>query len=347
MTNLNNFKEPMMPQSEKNSKIIGFWLFLCAFMVMAMTGIGAVTRLTESGLSIARWDVVSGTIPPLTSMDWQEQFEIYQQTPQYTQINNGMSLDEFKGIFFWEWFHRFWGRMIGIVFALPMVFFFAVGWIAKEERLKYIGLLCLGGAQGALGWFMVKSGLVDRPSVSHFRLAAHLSTALLIYSALVWTGLQNFRTKKQSISPSVRYHGLVCLALVAITIIWGAFVAGLDAGMIYNSFPMMGDGFIPQELGKAPFLSDPASVQFTHRALAMITGLSVFMYGIRWTVHTPKIGTTLCVWVMVQIGLGIATLLSVVAIPVAAMHQMGAVILLTIIIYSLYVSRPSRAMISE
>ena len=331
-----------MTEIKKNARFLAIWLFFCAFMVMAMTGIGAVTRLTESGLSIARWDVISGTLPPLNEEDWQQQFEIYKQTPQYQQINKGMSVEEFKGIFFWEWFHRLWGRMIGIVFALPMIFFWAKGYIPKEDRLKYLGLLLLGGAQGALGWFMVKSGLVDRPSVSHFRLAAHLCLALTIYVALLWMGFRNLRLNRVSIPDSLKFHGGMALALVALTIIWGAFVAGLDAGMIYNTFPLMGDNIVPPEFGNTPFLYDAATIQFTHRMLAMMTGLIVFSYGLRWTRVNPKIGWSLAAWVFVQIGLGITTLLTVVAIPVATLHQLGAIILLSLVIFSLYMAMPAR-----
>ncbi|OFW87064.1 MAG: hypothetical protein A3B66_02160 [Alphaproteobacteria bacterium RIFCSPHIGHO2_02_FULL_46_13] len=331
-----------MTEIKNNARILAIWLFFCAFMVMAMTGIGAVTRLTESGLSIARWDVISGTLPPLTEEDWQQQFDIYKQTPQYQQINKGMSVEEFKGIFFWEWFHRVWGRLIGIVFAVPMIFFFVKGYIPRDDRLKYLGLLALGGAQGALGWFMVKSGLVDRPSVSHFRLAAHLSLALTIYSALLWMGLKNLQLQKISVPASLKFHGGVALTLVAITIVWGAFVAGLDAGMIYNTFPLMGNGIAPPELGQTPFLYDPASIQFTHRLLAMLTGLVVFSYGLRWTEFHKKIGWALATWVLVQIGLGIATLLTVVDIHTATTHQIGAVILLSCVVFSLYISGDSK-----
>lgn len=336
-----------MTEIKNNARILAIWLFFCAFMVMAMTGIGAVTRLTESGLSIARWDVISGAIPPLTENDWQQQFDIYKETPQYQQVNKGMSLEEFKGIFFWEWFHRLWGRLIGIVFAVPMIFFWVKGYIPKEDRLKYLGLLVLGGSQGALGWFMVKSGLVDRPSVSHFRLAAHLSLALIIYVTLLWMAFRNLKLEKFSIPHSLKFHGGMSLALVALTIIWGAFVAGLDAGMIYNTFPLMGDRIAPPELGSTPFLYDPASIQFTHRILAMLTGVTVFAYGLRWTVFNKKIGCALAIWVLVQIGLGITTLLTIVAIPIATLHQLGAIILLSCVVFSLYMAMPARRTISS
>ncbi len=334
-----------MTKIKNNTRILAFWLFFTAFMVMCMTGIGAVTRLTESGLSITEWNVISGILPPLDAAAWDLEFDKYKNSPQYLQINQDMTLEEFKGIFFWEWFHRLWGRMIGIVFGLPMIFFLIKGYIPKEDRLKYLGLLILGGAQGALGWFMVKSGLVDRPSVSHFRLAAHLSLALTIYSALLWMGLRTLQMDKISVPVSLKGHGIFAFLCVAVTIIWGAFVAGLDAGMIYNTFPLMGNGLAPPELGKTEFFYDPASIQFTHRMLAMLTGLVVFSYGLRWTRWNKLLGWGLAGWVLVQIGLGITTLLTVVSIPVATIHQLGAVVLLSMMIYSfLSMKKPSNSL---
>lgn len=323
-----------MTEIKNNTQLLAIWLFFTAFMVMGMTGIGAVTRLTESGLSITEWNVVSGTIPPLTEEKWVSEFEKYKQFPEYIKKNKGMSLTEFKNIYFWEWFHRFWGRLIGLVYALPLAFFLAKGMIQKGDKRKYIGLLCLGGMQAGLGWIMVMSGLVDRPSVSHFKLAAHLSLALVIFSALIWMGLKNLNIQKVSVPPSLKTHGLVALASVAMTIIWGAFVAGLDAGMIYNTFPLMGISFAPPELGTTPFFYDPASIQFTHRCLAYLACLVVFTYGLRWMRYSIKTGMTLSFMVFLQVIMGIITITSVVAIPIATAHQLGAVILLLIMIYS-------------
>lgn len=322
------------------NRILALWLFICAFMVLSMTAIGAITRLTESGLSITEWNVVTGALPPLNEEAWQIAFDKYQKTPEFLAKHHWMSLDDFKGIFFWEWFHRLWGRLIGIVFALPLLFFWARGYIPRGEGKIYLGLLILGGMQGALGWFMVKSGLVDRPSVSHFRLAAHLSLALIIYSALLWVGMRNrlgasdicFHT---SIRP-LKICGLISLLLVAATIIWGAFVAGLDAGMIYNTFPHMGAGIIPPEFGNTPVLYDPASVQFTHRVLALTTGLGIFAYAFLWWKTSHKMAAALMLAVALQISLGLATLLSVVWIPLAVAHQIGGVLLLSCVLVSLY-----------
>ncbi|HOO50493.1 MAG TPA: COX15/CtaA family protein [Alphaproteobacteria bacterium] len=326
----------------KNNKIPSLWLTFCAFMVMAMTGIGAVTRLTESGLSITEWNVVSGALPPLSEESWQDAFQKYQATPEFVAKHHWMNLSDFKQIFFWEWFHRLWGRLIGLAFALPLLFFWVRGDIQKQDRLKYLGLLALGGSQGFLGWFMVQSGLVDRPSVSHFRLAAHLSLALIIYCALLWMA---WRIRLQGTITALRLPklsraiswGVFFLAFT--TIVWGAFVAGLDAGMIYNSFPMMGESLVPPELGKTPFFYDPASIQFTHRCLAILTGLASFVLSALIYKEKPVLALFLCGWVLVQIGLGIATLLSVVFIPLAVAHQISAVILLTILLYIGFVTQ--------
>lgn len=336
-----------MTEIKNNTRILAIWLFFCAFMVMAMTGIGAVTRLTESGLSITEWNIISGTIPPLTEDSWALEFEKYQATPEYLHKNQSMTLTEFKKIFFWEWFHRLWGRLIGIAFSCPLIFFLIKGYIAKEDRSRYMILFLLGGSQGALGWFMVQSGLVDRPSVSHFRLAAHLALALTIYAALLFMAFRNLALATYALPSSIRIHGVISLMALAITIIWGAFVAGLDAGMIYNSFPFMGKGIMPPELGKTPFLYDPASIQFTHRVLGVLTGVLIFLYGLRWMRFNKKIGWILSTCVCIQIMLGVMTLLSMVYIPIAVTHQMNAVILLSCVIYTLYIGRPSRPRISS
>ncbi|HPQ51073.1 MAG TPA: COX15/CtaA family protein [Alphaproteobacteria bacterium] len=330
-----------MPHSKTNSRAIFYWLLICAFMVMAMTGIGAVTRLTESGLSITEWNVVSGALPPLSNPAWQEEFAKYQATPEFSAKHHWMTIADFKGIYFWEWFHRLWGRLIGLVFALPMVFFWVTGRIAREDRLKYLGLLILGGSQGFMGWFMVQSGLVDRPSVSHFRLAAHLSLALIIYCALLWMAFRS-RFSEIRINPplsSSRPLALITLGCAFVTIIWGAFVAGLDAGMIYNSFPMMGDRLWPPELGNTPFFYDPASVQFTHRILATLTGILTLGLVTRLYSANKPLSLFLGGFVCVQIILGIVTLLSVVMIPIAVAHQIGAIILLSLLLYSVFITR--------
>ncbi len=311
-------------------KQISNWLFFTAFMVFAMAIIGAITRLTESGLSMVEWRPLIGSLPPMSEAEWMRVFALYQETPEYKTKNFGMELDEFKNIFFWEWFHRFWGRLIGLVYALPLAYFWIRKMIPEGYKLKlFIGLI-LGGSQAVMGWYMVESGLVDRASVSHFRLAAHLSLAFVIFAYLLWLAFTlSGRIKEQS-SFCIKRHGWITLGFIGVTIIWGAYVAGLDAGLVYNTWPNMGPHWIPPELaGFTSIFFDPVSVQFTHRWIAIVTAIVTFTFAYRIT-SFPLAGMML-----LQVGLGIATLLSQVAIPLAAMHQGGAFILVGIMIYHL------------
>ena len=315
-------------------KLISNWLFLTAFMVFAMAVIGAITRLTESGLSMVEWRPLIGALPPLNEDEWQRVFALYQETPEYQKKNIGMEIEEFKNIFFWEWFHRLWGRTIGLVYALPLLYFWVRKQIPEGFKFKLIIGLILGGMQGVMGWYMVKSGLVDRPSVSHFRLAAHLSLAYIIFCYLIWLAFDLRGNKANNGSFCIKRHGWTAFAFVTITIIWGAFVAGLDAGMVYNTWPKMGERWIPAELVSfAGILSEPVSVQFIHRWVAIITMLIIlsFAYRIR--------NFTLAGIIFLQVGLGISTLMSQVAIPVAAMHQAGAFILAGFLIQALHAIR--------
>ena len=269
-----------------------------------------------------------------------------------------MTVEDFKHIFFWEWLHRFWGRMIGLAFALPLLIFWVKKQIPQGDKGKLIGLLILGGAQGALGWFMVKSGLVDQPSVSHYRLAAHLSLALLLYACLFLQGMAFIRRDKPPLtgpkaSKALQIHGFIALAFVCTTILWGAFTAGLDAGLIYNTFPKMGAGLVPPDMWAhypkwLNLFENHASVQFTHRWIAITTGLVLLSYAIHgWKFDAKHFGF-LGAWVFVQISLGIGTLLMFgsenpkAAVHIAATHQFGAVILLTITLLTLFRIRLSR-----
>lgn len=306
------------------------WLYLCCFMVFAMAVIGAVTRLTESGLSITEWKPVTGALPPLTHEAWQREFALYKQSPEFAQKHFWMELSDFQKIYFWEWLHRLWGRTIGIVYALPLLWFWVRKQIPPGYKLKLLGILALGGLQGAVGWWMVASGLVDRPSVSHFRLAAHLLLALLIFSAM-WVVALSLRARKRQTTAKKRslvMHGYLSLFLLFCTIAWGAFTAGLDAGMIYNTFPLMDGSFTPP--GTAAILHDHGWVQFTHRWLAIATGLIILIFA--WRVKDG----VLAAMVFAQIGLGIATLLSQVYIPAAAAHQAGAIILLALLLKAIH-----------
>ena len=340
------------------NKKLGIWLLCVSLMVMIMTLIGAITRLTESGLSITEWNVVSGAIPPIGDAAGAEEFSKYQKTPEFIQKHFWMTVEDFKHIFFWEWLHRFWGRMIGLAFALPLLIFWVKKQIPQGDKGKLIGLLILGGAQGALGWFMVKSGLVDQPSVSHYRLAAHLSLALLLYACLFLQGMAFIRRDKPPLtgpkaSKALQIHGFIALAFVCTTILWGAFTAGLDAGLIYNTFPKMGAGLVPPDMWAhypkwLNLFENHASVQFTHRWIAITTGLVLLSYAIHgWKFDAKHFGF-LGAWVFVQISLGIGTLLMFgsenpkAAVHIAATHQFGAVILLTITLLTLFRIRLSR-----
>ena len=303
------------------------WLFFTAAMVFAMAVIGAITRLTESGLSMVEWKPLIGAIPPLSAAEWDRVFGLYQKTPEFIQKNSWMELSDFKQIFFWEWLHRLWGRMIGLVFALPMIWFWIKGQIPAGYKPKLVGVLALGGLQGAMGWYMVMSGLIDRPDVSHFRLAAHLGLALVLYVALLWLAFGlNDRSKKPGTFCEKR-HGWIAFVFVSVTILWGAFTAGLDGGMVYNTWPMMNAHFVPPEVtGLFSILHDPGAVQFVHRWIAVVTMLVVLSFA--WRMKDHAVGGM----VFLQVLLGIATVMSVTWVPLAAMHQAGAMVLLALLI---------------
>ncbi len=334
-----------------HKQIIFYWLFSCAFMVAAMAVIGAITRLTESGLSIVHWHVFKDMLPPLSHAEWERLFAVYQQTPEYLKVNHGMSLSEFKQIYFWEWLHRLWGRLIGVVYALPLLFFWLRGMIPQGFKGKLLIGLVLGGLQGAMGWYMVESGLVDRPDVSHYRLAAHLGLAFIIFGYLLWIGLEIRKLSfcgltAESMDPvpphrmTVEYsfcklrHGVIALILLSITIIWGAFTAGLDAGRIYNTWPLMGGQLLPPE-GFASVTESHAWVQFTHRWLAALTLLAVLSFA--WRMRSLWLAGI----VMMQFVLGIITLLTQLWIPVAALHQLGALTVFGLLIFNLHKGKKS------
>ena len=337
-----------------SDRAIGWWLLACAAMVFAMAVIGAITRLTGSGLSMVEWRPLIGALPPLNEAEWQRVFDLYRATPEYQKINAGMGLDAFKEIFFWEWFHRLWGRTIGLVFAVPFFWFWLTGRIARPLLPRLIGFLVLGGLQGLLGWFMVKSGLVDRPSVSHYRLAAHLGLAVLIYALLVWQAWELLVRPAPVAAAGLRRHMLAATALVAVTMLWGAFVAGLDAGLAYNSFPLMDGRLLPPEaFSLVPLWSNPfdntALVQFHHRWLAIATAVAVLALWLRARSAPRPLGRAagLAAGIAVaQVALGIATLLLEVPVALGAAHQAGALILLTALLWCLFTARrtaPDRA----
>jgi heme a synthase len=328
------------------------WLIVCNVFIFAMVMIGAITRLTESGLSMVEWKPLIGAIPPLNEQEWQRVFDLYRETPEFQKKNFWMGIDDFKTIFFWEWFHRVWGRLIGLVFALPFVLFLIKGWIPQGYKLKLFGILILGGLQGYMGWYMVQSGLVDQPAVSHYRLAAHLALALLIYSLILWNILDIRKIIKNKVPhPQAFLYGFawICLGCLILTIFWGAYTAGLDAGLVYNdSFPMMGGRWIPSEVWHyqpywVNFFENHAGVQFVHRWLAMTTSLIILIFSFMSVLRgrTEIIFPLAGVMVLIQAALGILTLFSGVNIVLAAAHQAGAVILLTLILCCVHALRPA------
>ncbi len=339
----------MNPNKISHSRPLATWLFTCAFMVFVMMVIGAITRLTGSGLSMVEWRPLMGALPPLNEAEWSRVFTLYQQSPQYQQVNGWMQLHEFKNIFFWEWFHRLWGRLIGLVFALPLAYFWIRDMIPRGYHLKFIGLLLLGGAQGFMGWYMVKSGLVDIPEVSHFRLAAHLSLAFIILGALVWAALP-LTSIKMHPSPTICRHACLTLICISITIIWGAFTAGMDAGLVYNDeFPKMGDQWIPPDFWTYPtffknITFNHSAIQFTHRWLAMFTVAMVLGLWAHAQIKSQnfKILHLAAIMALIQMSLGIATLLSGVDTTIATAHQAGGATLFILLILTIYQTRKTR-----
>jgi len=308
------------------------WLFGMVGLVAIMVVIGGVTRLTGSGLSMVEWRPFIGILPPLTEVEWMRVFKLYQASPEFQQVNIDMNLAEFKVIFFWEYVHRVWGRLLGLAFGLPLLFFWLAGRIPQGYGLPLLGLLALGSVQGIVGWWMVTSGLVDNPAVSQYRLAIHLSMALLILLLLLWTAL-NLRFGRSK-RPSGR--AAATLLLVALTIIAGAFVAGMDAGLLYNEYPLMGDGLVPVEYGENglfdPF-DNPATAQFHHRWIAVLAVLAVadlwvsgLRKGLGGLVHIMAVS------VIIQFLLGLTTLLLGVPVWAGALHQAGAVLLLSVVL---------------
>jgi cytochrome c oxidase assembly protein subunit 15 len=318
------------------------WLAIVAAMIFLMVVVGGITRLTESGLSMTRWEPVSGVIPPVNAEQWQREFDSYHATPEYQKVNRGMTLDEFKGIFFWEYLHRLLGRLIGVAFALPLAWFAWRRAIPKGYGWRLTGLLALGGLQGAIGWWMVESGLVDRPDVSHIRLAIHLLVALFILSCIVWTALDLARTARLPEAPraSMPTIAIWALSLLALQLMFGAYVAGLNAGFVFNSWPMMGDEWFPSDTPMlTPWLSNlvdnPIVVQFVHRWLAFAVAAAALVLAgkaLRRDLMGPAYA--LVAVITAQILLGIATLLSGVNIVIAVSHQANAVLLLIVTLWA-------------
>jgi cytochrome c oxidase assembly protein subunit 15 len=335
--------------SRHNRRLVASWLFVVAGMILVMIVLGGATRLTGSGLSIMEWAPISGVLPPMNETDWQRLFALYKQIPQYELINHGFGLSGFKHIFWLEWTHRLWGRLIGVVFLLPLVWFWATGRIERQLRPRLALLFALGGLQGAVGWFMVASGFfADSTSVSAYRLVVHLALALVLYAAILWTGLGLMIPHSADVpAPKpLRVGAAATVALIALTILAGGFVAGTHAGLDYNTFPLMDGRLVPSSYADLhPFLrnltENIAAVQFDHRLLATFTAVSALatvLAGFRQTPSGPLRGrlAALGLAVLVQYCLGVATLLNVVPVDLATAHQAGAALLLTAAIVLLH-----------
>src|SRR5262245_35663975 len=332
-------------------RAIAYWLLAGCAMIFAMVVIGGITRLTESGLSITEWRPVSGVVPPLSEAEWDSAFALYQQIPEYQQLNRGMTLEQFKGIYWWEYIHRLWGRLIGLAFALPFAIFLLRRRIRRPLVLHLAAMLALGGLQGALGWYMVESGLSQRTDVSQYRLSAHLLTALAIYGYMFWVALSLLRPDTAAgaavaapESRRLRPHLLALAGTLLLTMSFGAFVAGLDAGRIYNTFPLMGGAIIPSDAFQTTWsaFEDPVTAQFVHRWLAMtVVVLALTLWLRRGDVSGAgrRPIYLLAGMALLQAGLGISTLLLQVPVPLAAAHQTGAVVLWTLTLWSLHATR--------
>jgi len=319
------------PATRAHPRAVAVWLFAVAGLVFAMVVVGGITRLTESGLSIVKWNPIGGMVPPLNAAEWDTMFALYKASPQYQMVNAGMSLAAFKGIFFWEWLHRLLGMSIGIVFAVPLLGFAVARWIPAGYGWRLTALLALGGLQGAIGWWMVASGLVNRPSVAHERLAVHLVNALILMSGCLWTALDlGDRRKRVDARPSTWVVPFV--ALLAVQIVWGAFTAGLRAGHASDTWPLMFGQWVP-ELGS--LIDDPVSVQFVHRTLAYGVALAALSVAVvTFRAGAGRRAVAMAGLVVLQVTLGVLTIIHGVPIELAAAHQAVAALLLASTIWT-------------
>ena len=332
----------------RNRRQIAIWLLTCCALVFSMVVLGGVTRLTGSGLSMVEWEPVSGILPPRREAGWEAEFARYRESPQYQEVNVGMTLAEFKVIFWFEYAHRLLGRALGLVFLVPFLYFFIRGKIERSLVPRLVLVFIIGGLQGLLGWYMVKSGLIDNPHVSQYRLAAHLTVAVAVYGYMLWVALDLLVRPSSATAgirattgaPKLKQVAVFVISLILVTMISGAFVAGLKAGLAYNTFPKMGDAWVPAGL----FVLDPlyrnffeniVTVQFQHRVLAGLVLASVLVFWFLVKRHafsqSTRFGShVLLASALSQIGLGIGTLLLYVPTPLAAAHQANALLLLTV-----------------
>ncbi len=326
------------------------WLYVIAGLIFAMVLVGGATRLTDSGLSITEWQPLLGAVPPLSDADWQDAFQKYQQIPEYKLINRGMSLSEFKAIYWWEWAHRFLGRFIGVAFFLPLVVFWLFGAIPKGLGPKLAAIFLLGGLQGALGWYMVMSGLSERTDVSQYRLTAHLAVAVAIFGAMLWTafGLKERRHATGVAAGWARTGAAILLVAVFLQIMLGALVAGTDAGMSHNTWPLIDGAIIPDGLGVMQpwyvnIFENVLTVQFDHRMMGYgVAVLALAQTALAWRSGDTAIRASAALVmaaVLGQIALGVFTLLAQVQIGIALSHQGGGLIVFALALRHLFIAR--------
>lgn len=343
-----------MPQipPHRLDRAVAVWLLIVCAMVFLMVVIGGITRLTNSGLSMVDWRPIMGVLPPLGDAEWAAAFEAYKAYPEYQKVNQGMDLSGFKQIFFWEYFHRVFGRLIGLAFFVPLVFFLARGAVGGVRKVQYIVALVLGGLQGLLGWYMVKSGLVDRPDVSHYRLAAHLLLAVVVMGYLLWLALDLLRPRPVAAPPGLAGWSWALMGLVMLQILYGAFTAGLNAGYGFNTWPLMGDEFIATgammlEPGWTNFIENTTMLQFVHRwlgAAALAGALYVWwrVFQVRAACSARQVfaAHVMLVVTLLQFLLGVLTLVFEVPLPLASLHQAGACVLVLALTNLVHASSP-------
>ncbi len=338
------------PEASADDRAIAIGLLVCCAMIFAMAVIGAITRLTESGLSIMEWAPVTGALPPLSTAEWERVFAIYRQIPEYTELNRDMTLTEFKTIFWWEYVHRLWGRAIGVVFLVPFLWFLLRGRVRRALAPHLVVMFLLGGLQGALGWYMVASGFAERTDVSQYRLVAHLGAAMAIYLYVLWVALglllPNIEASPDPRAGSLRRWLVALTALALTTLASGGFVAGTNAGLVYNSFPLMDGEWVPAGYDlMAPWVlnlfENEIAVQFNHRLLAVATlGLAFALWlwsrRLDLSAQARQACDLVLAMAVLQFGLGVATLLLVVPVGLAALHQAGALGLVTLALWAIY-----------
>lgn len=334
----------------KANKSVVIWLFTGCFLIFIMVLVGGITRLTDSGLSMTDWHIITEVIPPLNEQQWEAAFDEYKQFPEYQKINSNydFQLEDYKFIYFWEWFHRLLGRLLGVVFIIPFIYFWVTKKLNKETLKNCFLLLFLGGFQGFLGWYMVRSGLVDNPYVSHYRLAMHLITAFITFAFTLWVALNLIYPKKDPEYISFRNLLRFTYIILIIQIVWGAFVAGLNAGLIHNTWPLMNDGklihesvFIEQQPVWRNFIEGKSGVQFIHRYLAYVVVALILIIWVKAKQLTLTFAQHQSVnWLLILVGvqfvLGIFTLLYAVPLSLGILHQVGAFFLLVAMTFSLH-----------